>query len=46
MEMTNIYKVKRGDNDVIIGCNVKYSSGVTIFYFKYNKKLNFNFILN
>ena len=48
--MKNIYTTNRDGKDVIIGCDVKHSSGVTIFYFKCkkqnNNKLRFNFILN
>lgn len=48
--MKNIYTENIDGKDVIIGCNVKHSSGVTMFYFKCkspnNNKLRFNFILN
>jgi hypothetical protein len=49
--MKDVVVRKYGDRDVIVGCAIKHSSGVSIFYFVHNKKvinnkMSFNFILN
>jgi len=48
--MKDIVVRKFEGRKVVVGCRVRHSSGVNIFYFTHNKgaknKMNFNFILN